>query len=203
MLQVGDWKKRLLLRAAVVAVVMAIPLGVWAWKEGGAIGRLVMSGSGCIDQAHFVTHGDEHTSMVITGVAALAGVTRDPGSGRCNAYGFNRQIRGTHRLMLLYSPKDTDDPNQTYGICKLIDKTHAWTANSIKTEQSWSTPPCGEGWYALVYCMTDVDTYMQSNTGVKLGWYNAIDARTQCNVTPAWHPAIHGMGTQMGPRVIL
>jgi hypothetical protein len=195
----GRWKK-LALRATVTLAVMIVPLAAWAYKEGWQTGRLVTSGSGCIQQASFVHHTDDHALMTITGRAFLTGLARDARTGNCNSVGRNKQMRGTQRLMLYWADKNSD-PNYDYGLCQLIDKTHNWTTSAIEIAKEYSTPPCGEGWYAMVYCLTDVDTYMQTDNGVKLGWFNAVNARAHCNISPAWHPAIHGRGGEVGPPV--
>jgi hypothetical protein len=37
--------------------------------------------------------------------------------------------------------------------------------------------------------------------GARLGFFNATNVKTQCNVSPAWHPAIHDHGLEVGPAV--
>jgi hypothetical protein len=188
------------LRATTVLVVVTVPAVVWAYKEGWGRGRLVQSGTGCIGQYQYVTHTEDTGTMKVTARAAALGLTLDT-SGQCAASGGNRYIRGTHRMMLYHAPINTD-PNRSYGLCKLYDVTSDWTTGFMQIEKQWSNPPCGEGWYALVHCLTDVDTYIQGLPGgVRLGWYNATNVKTQCNVSPNWHPAIHDHGLEVGPAV--
>lgn len=202
---------RLTRRNALTLMLLAAlltPAFAWAWQETPGIphARGVTTGMGCFLQSNTMVHGGASEAITMTSRALTDGLTVKDG-GACNTLsgpGITKSIRGFFTVSLLMLQKaGTGSARDTYFHCRTVQGGGASTWQSeVNHSVTFKTPPCGPGHYAEMSCFTG-DTRVTGGDEGFIGSFLATNAKTQCNVSPFWHPAMNNPPANQGPPVKL
>jgi hypothetical protein len=178
-----------------LALLLAIAIGpalagsAVAWFEGATntASYLANVGAGCIQLYNHVTHTDGSSPMSVVPHLIPKGTQRADASF-CKAIpGTWSYIAGTATTVLV--KLTTDHPVQdTYSVCQVgIASSNTWMTELTNT-YSWTTAPCGAGFYAAVTCTTHISTFVTDWAFYITGEYPSPAQLRNCHHARRWHP---------------
>ena len=189
------------------------PVPAMAYIEGTLGARVanealagIIGPMGCIQQGSGLTHSGGDDPITVNASAMPAGLTAGTAE-ICNQVegpGLWKIIKGRMvvSLVKLRSPGNSSTPDDYYTCRNIFYNQRSWSTR-LNMQHTFSTPPCGAGYYAVISCLQDTDIALTDLVLAFGGRYNPTTIKDGCNHSPNWHPAIDGMGRDVGPRVRL
>jgi hypothetical protein len=173
-----------------IAIGPALAGSAVAWFEGAVnrVSYLATAGHGCIEMFNHVVHGNGTSPMSMAPHLIPNGFEK-LSSTFCKAVpGTTSLISGDAVTALLKLTTDRPD-RDTYSVCQIGFTSSSNWVTELTATYSWSTPPCGPGFYAAVTCTTEVNTLVTDWADYVVGQFTTPSQVRNCHHARIWHPA--------------